>query len=150
MSHRQIRFLDGHHLLFVLGGINDVQSVCLPVGDDLEHGSGSVVLLHGQDASPRPLELFKIGQEQKSPLGVNGIDQVPKGALGNRGDQVGVQDLVGGTVGVVAFYQSDPVVFPGHLNELEQVVNAVVVSTFWGFKSYGISLKCAFSIAGVY
>ncbi len=131
VSHSQIRFLDGHDLLLVFSGKNYVQSIGFPVGNDFEDGSGAIFLLHGQKASSRVFELLEVEQKQKSSLRVDGIDQVPEGALGNRGNQVGVQDLVGGAVRIVAFHQSHPVVFPRHLDELKQIVNAVVVSTFY-------------------
>lgn len=57
---RQVGVLDGHHLLLVLGGVNDVQGVGLAVGDDLEHGSRAVLLLHGQEAPARLLELLEV------------------------------------------------------------------------------------------
>lgn len=132
LARGQIHIFNGHHLLLVLGGENYVQGVRLAVGDDLKHGSGAVPLLHGQEASPGAFELLEVEQEEESPLGVDGIDQVPKGALGDRGDQVRVEDLVGGAVRVVSFHQGDPVVLPGDLDELKQVIHAIVVSTLCG------------------
>lgn len=63
---------------------------------------------------------------------MDGVDQVPEGALGHRGDEVRVEDLVGRAVRVVAFDQGDPVVLPRDLDKLKQVVDAVVVPTFCG------------------
>lgn len=74
VSHRQIRFLDGNDLLLVFSGKHNVQSVGFPVRNDFENGSGAVILLHGKKASPCVLELLEIDQEQKSSLGMNGID----------------------------------------------------------------------------
>lgn len=58
---------------------------------------------------------------------MDGVDQVPKGAVGERGDQVRVDDLVGGAVRVVSLHQGHPVVLAGDADELEQVEHAVVV-----------------------
>lgn len=129
---RQVGVLDGNHLLLVLGRVDDVQSVGLAVGDDLQHGSRTVLLLHGQEAPARLLELLEVHQQEESSLGVDGVDQVPEGALGHRGDEVRVEDLVGRAVRVVSFDQGDPVVLPGDLDELKKVVDAVVVSTLCG------------------
>lgn len=63
---------------------------------------------------------------------MDGIDQVPKRVLGDRGDQVRVEDLVGGAVRVVSFHQGHPVVLAGDFDELKQVIHAIVVSTLCG------------------
>lgn len=118
--------------MLVLGGENYVQGVCLAVGDDFKHGSGAVQLLHGQETSPGPFELLKVEQQEEPPLGMDGIDQVPKGALGNRGNQVRVEDLVGGAVRVVSLHQGDPAILLGDLDELEQIIHAIVVSALCG------------------
>lgn len=132
VARSQIHIFDGNHLLLVLGGENYVQGVCLAVGDDLKHGPGAVLLLHRKKAPPGPFELFEVEQQEESPLGVDGIDQVPKGAIGDWGDQVRVEDLVGGAVRIVSFHQGDPMVLSGDLHQLKQVIDAVVVSTLCG------------------
>lgn len=126
---RQVSVLYGNHLLLVLGGVDDVQGVGLAVGDNLQDGSRPVLLLHGQEAPACLLKLLEVHQQEEASLGVDGVDQVPKGALGQRGDEVRVEDLVGGAVRVVSFDQGDPVVLSWHLDELKQVVDAVVVAT---------------------
>lgn len=60
------------------------------------------------------------------------VDQVPEGALGDRGDKVRVEDLVGGAVRVVSFRQGDPVVLTGDSDELKQIKHTIVVSTLCG------------------
>lgn len=131
MVRSQVHILNRNHLLLVLGGENDVQGVRLAVGDYLKHGSGAVILLHGKEASPGPFKLLEVEQEEESPLGMDGIDQVSKGTLRDRGDQVRVEDLIGGAVRIVSLHQGDPVVLPGDLDELKQVIHAIVVSTLW-------------------
>lgn len=132
VTRGQVHVLHGNHLLLVLRGENYVQSVGFAVGDDLEDGPGAVPLLHGQEASPGAFELFQIEQQEESPLGVDGVNQVPEGGLGERGDQVRVEDLVGRAVRVVSLHRGDSVVLLGDLDEIEQVVDAVVVPALCG------------------
>lgn len=130
VTRGQFRFLDGHHLLFVFRGEHDVQRIGFAIGDYLEQGAGAVTLLHGEQGAPGAPRLLEVGQEQEAALRLHRVHQVSERALGHRRDQFRVQDLVGWTVGVVALHGHDPVVLLRHLNELEQVVNAVVVSAF--------------------
>lgn len=134
VARRQVHIFYGNHLLLVLGGEHDVQRVRFAVGDDLKHGSGAILLLHGEKASPCQFELLEIKQQEESPFGADGVDQVTEGIIGDRRDQVRVKDLVGRAVGIIAFDQRDPVVFPGDLDELEQVINTIVVSALCRLK----------------
>lgn len=118
VSSGQICILNGHDLLLAHGGVDHIQSVRLPVGNDLENGSGSVVLLDGQKAAPGFLELLQVDQEEEAPLSLDGVEEVPEGAFGDWGDQVRVQDLVCGAVGICAFDQTHSVVslvYPGQI-----------------------------------
>lgn len=135
VARRQVHIFYGNHLLLVFGGENDVQCVRFAVGDDLKHGSGAILLLHGEKASPGSFELLEIEQQEESPFGADGVDQVTEGIIGDRRDQVRVKDLVGRAVRIIAFDQRDPVVLPGNLDELEQVINTIVVSALCMLKS---------------
>lgn len=104
VARRQVHIFYRDHLLLINGGENHIQGVRFPVGDYLEHGSGPVPLFHRQKGAPGPLKLLEVKQEEEAPLGMDGIDEVPEGALGELGDQVRVEDLVGGTVWVVALH----------------------------------------------
>lgn len=130
LTSGQIGFLDGHHLLLVFRGEHDVQRFGFAIGDHLEQGTRAVALLHGEQGAPGAPRLFEVDQKQKAALRLHGVHQVSEIALGHRRDQVWVQDLVGGTVGVLAFHEHDPMFLLGHLNNLEQVVNTAVVSAF--------------------
>lgn len=118
MSSGQICILDGHKLLVGHGGVDHIQSVCLSVGNDLENGSRAVILLNGQNAAPGFLELLQVDQEEEAPLSLDGVEEVPEGALGDWGDQFCVQDLVCRAVGICTFDQTHSVVslvYPGQI-----------------------------------
>lgn len=109
---------DGHQLLVGGGGEHHVQGVRLAVGNDLKNGPGAVGLLQGQQGAPGFLELLEADQEDEAPLGLDGVQQVPEGALGDWGDQVRVHDLVGGSAGVQAADQTHsvlPLADPGEV-----------------------------------
>ncbi|KAG7237287.1 hypothetical protein INR49_032620 [Caranx melampygus] len=88
VSGGQVRILDGHSLLMVHGGVDHIQGVVLAVGNDLEQGSGSVGPLNGQEAASGFLELLQVDQEEEAPLGLDGVEEVPEGAVGDGGDQL--------------------------------------------------------------
>lgn len=111
VSSGQICILDGHDLLLVHGGVDHVQSVGLAIGNDLENGSGSVVLLDGEKAASGFLELLQVDQKEEAPLSLDGVDEVPEGAVGDGGDQVCVQDLVCRAVWICTFHQTHSIVF---------------------------------------
>ena len=136
VPRRQVHVLNGNHLLLVLGGENHIQGVSLPVGNNLENGARTVQFLYGKEASSCPLELLEVQQQEEPPLLVDGIDEVPEGVLGYRGDQVWVEDLVGGAVWIVALHEGDPMVFLGDLDQFKQVVHTVIVPTLCGGNDY--------------
>lgn len=86
VARRQFHIFYGNHLLLVLGGENDVQRVGFAVGDDLKNGSGAILLLHGEKAPPGSFELLEIEQQEESPFGPDGVDQVTEGIIGDRRD----------------------------------------------------------------
>lgn len=134
VAGRQVHIFDGNHLLLVLGGEHDVQRVGFTVGDDLKHGSGAILLLHGEKASPGSLELLEIEHQDEPSFCVNGVDEVTESIIGDGRDQIRVEDLVGRAVGIIAFDQRDPVVLPGDLDELEQVIHTVVITALCRMK----------------
>lgn len=83
VPHGHICILDGHDVLLVGSGVDHIQGVRLPVGDNLKNGSGAVVLLNGQDAAPASLELLEADDEQEAPLSQDGVKDVSEGAVGD-------------------------------------------------------------------
>ena len=132
VSGGQICLLDAHDMLLVHGGVDHIQSVCLPVGDDLENGSRSVGLLDGQKAAPGFPELLQVDEEEEAPLCLDGVEEVPEGAVGDRGDQVCVQDLVRRAVGICTSDQTHSVVSLAHPGEVKQVIHTVIIPTLCG------------------
>lgn len=141
VARSQIRILERHHLLFVFRSEHNIQRVGLPVRDDLKHRAGSIDLLHREQRSSGALGLLKVNQQQETTLGLNQVHQVSECTLGHRRDQFWVQDLEGGAVRVITLYQSDPMVLLGHLNELKQVEDTVVISAFYRGRSQWVSVR---------
>lgn len=115
----QLRILDGDELLVGGGGVHHIQSVGLSVGDDLKNGPGPVILLKGQKAAPVSLRLLEVGQEDEALLGLDGVEDVPEGAVGDWGDQVCVQDLVGKSVRIFPSDQAHSVLPPAYPGQLK-------------------------------